>query len=667
MATDESWLRGIDSSLEGLPDLTTLDLKDAYRQLKILDEQDRVVRRALHIRRRKLGILQNKSVHRTARTLFHVTDAPGDEVSNELLRRAGSIDKWQTQLRNRALELSRTKLGGLNILDIPLEIIHQITDQFQDVWAIHNVQGDWNRTHTMIRKRNHPSHLQDIKNMRLVCRLFNQSASLHLCPTLTVELNSDSLDRAEAILSNPWIAAGVRSVELILAFRPARLARDIRQFARLRMPKIHESFGVWDYFCAARYSSGERGEDGVGGGPLPVREYGRAKEGHRLICAAWAPEPIPCQEPGDERHIRTYRQLLHQAHEEYRQRHEDQVRLVTDGSFVSRLAKGLSRTGHGISLMITDEAWTDRGRLHHDEAKILIDNERLYRFLMAPFDWRAVEGLYGDGVEIVPARLLSQFPIALRKLGGSLTNFSISCFPVRRGFQVICPDDGGLTSPAWDDLRLACLDLRTFEFGRIGLNHLSLRDQHPIDEDCACINKFFGMALSGNNLERVHINMYSLGLSDSSSTWKDWYPLGPVLSSVDWPKIKLLQLQNLSFKTAAELEALCSTIARQAPGAFLTTIELKKGKWMRALDILREGFAPGFSKTKLNFSLVRPTGGEFGKKVRRPDNVLDWAEIGSARSEQPLVAKSQQYAIGDPSVKENPLREEWRRLNCTAE
>lgn len=653
----------VDGTPGALPDLNMLDMESTYRELKAIDDLDgtlqKKLRRRTHRRQTSRGKvpLLNQTGGIEQQKQPNSSSLASDADSDGLVQQIRRLDSIRCALRERAMELSRSTLQQLSILDLPLEILHQITDHFQDPFLQCKPYGDGRRNIPLTKKK---ECLSNVQNMRQVCRRFNQSMSRHLFPIVRVALSQASLERAEALLQNPFIAAGVRTVELVLSYRPASIATNFARFTELRQQKVNESHSVWGYFCHSKdgssaYTSGLAC-------PIPAHESGKARTNYRTICEAWKAGAAIDSEEGRTESFYKYHRMLHHAYAEYRRLHEEQTQLVRDGVFAARLAAGLCQTRqHGISLRLTDEDETNRVCLPTDTAALLIDDQKLYQSMIASHDWRGIEKIGGDGVELAPARILWQLPIAIHKAGGSLRRISIDCFPVQRDCHAICPDDNGPMCPTWDDLKLACQELQVFELGRTGLNHLSVRKERATDEDRAYINQFLASMLSSQNLEHIHINMYSFGFWGNCFPWREWHPLGTVLSGTHWPKLKYIQLENVAFSTDAELELTCATIVRQLPRIFLSMVELREGTWARALDILRQGLAPRFSKRTLDFGLVGPTGGEFGRKACRPDNMWDCVEMGSVQRDTPLVTKSQQYASGDPEARQNPLVEDWQR------
>jgi hypothetical protein len=641
---------------EALSDFKLLDMESVYQKLKIIDDLSRARQRTFRKRQRRrpsskgqVPLLKHFHGNEQQKQPNGTSLAVNAEI-DELVQQITKLDSARTALRERAMDLSRSSLRKLSILDLPMEILHQITDQFQDPF-LQSPHGGGRRNIQLTKKK---EYLSNVQNIRSVCRRFNESMSRHLFPRLKVELSQASLERAEAILQNPFIAAGVRTVELMLAYRPSSIAGDFARFTELRLRKVNESHSVWGYFCHSRggssaYTSGLAC-------PIPLDEVGKARTNYRTICEAWKSDTATRGVEGRSESFDKYQCMLHRAYAEYRRLHEEQAELVRDGEFAARLAAGLRQTRqHGITLRLTDENETDRPYLPTDTAALLIDHHKLYRSMIASHDWRGIESIGGERIDLAPARLLWQLPIAIHKSGAFLKSISIDCFPVQGDCHAVCPDGNGSLSPTWRDLRLACQDLQVFELGRVGLNHLSLRKERATDEDRACIDQFLASMLSGRHLERIHINMYSFGFWGANSTGRKWHPLGKVLSSIHWPKLKYIQLENVAFETDAELEMMCTSIVRQSPRVFLSMVELEDGTWCRTLDILRRGLAPRFSNQTLDFGLVGPSGGEFGRTACRPDNLWDCVEMRLSQRDSPLITKAQQYASGDPEARLNPL------------
>jgi hypothetical protein len=123
---------------------------------------------------------------------------------------------------------------------------------------------------------------------------------------------------------------------------------------------------------------------------------------------------------------------------------------------------------------------------------VLLNNtEELSRSMTTPHDWRTIEELEGE-VELVPAKIISELPIAIHRAGSTLREIHINCFPVRSNYSMICPDRQDRLNPAWADLDAACQHLDEFRFGSGTLKHFHNGDNHDPARGQSYMEKYLG-------------------------------------------------------------------------------------------------------------------------------------------------------------------------------
>jgi hypothetical protein len=432
---------------------------------------------------------------------------------------------------------------------------------------------------------------QTIQSARLVCQLFNQLASPLLCPILQVQLDQASLDLANDISRNPFIAAGVRGIQVVLDYRPEELATDLERFKDQRKKDLSGLYNRCSYYAETWFLGGYDEEDDTIC-PLPLREYNEAVDYYHSMCSAWDGCVRPAYETANEdgnandADSLEHQRVLRQCHKQYRQKHEEQHQLITDGSFVNLLAASISQMALCSSLHFVDsiDNYLD---LYSENPTLLLsksNTEGLSRFMATPQNWRTIEQLKG-GAKLVPAKILSELVIAIHKAGTTLREIHIGCFPLLTNYSTICPDRQDQLNPAWADLNAACQHLEEFVFGGGSLNHQRLRYNHLSAEDQTFTDKYLGAMLSGQSLEVVRLNFYAFGISERRNDLhriKASYRIGSALGTTNWLHVKWAGISSVSL-TQGELEQFCNKLGGRLEAIFLHSVQLQSGSWAGAL------------------------------------------------------------------------------------
>ncbi|OBT77349.1 hypothetical protein VF21_03453 [Pseudogymnoascus sp. 05NY08] len=481
---------------------------------------------------------------------------------------------------------------------------------------------------------------KNIQNARLVCRLFNQLASPHLCPELKVQLDQTSLSFVDEVSRNPLVAAGVRTIHVILLYRPGEAAENLQRFKNWRDEDIGQRWRGSEYLAADFYHDPHVDKDGTVH-ERPPREYTKAvyKKGladFQAIISAWdkyfsSPDGVPI----DAESLR-YQEILRQGYEEYLQKHEEQFRLITDGSFVNTLA----------SAMCPDET------LYEDKERFLLttDPEELPRLLVAPVRWRDIEKIRG-GADLTPAKLLSELPIAIHKAGATISTITLHCFPTSNNYSMICPDLHDPSNPSWPDLRAACQHLTKFE---LRPNNQPMSFRHLLPEEQAHIDEYLCAMLSGQDIEIASLWFGDFVVNDDESDEvKGYYHIGAVLATISWPRIKELRLWDVSLHQG-ELEAFFRGLGGdRIEFASIRNVELLSGSWVGALDILRKKVVSRCLDGKCEIDLDSLSGGEFGKRGTHKPKHRSWFVESDKESdgEGPDEEKSdEEESDGEPSI-----------------
>jgi hypothetical protein len=296
-----------------------------------------------------------------------------------------------------------------------------------------------------------------------VCRLFNLFASPLLCPTLRVRLDHASLDFVDKVSESPHIADGVYNIEIVVDYCPRELATDLLRFGKFRVGELVQrireccAYTMWEIEV-----NGEGHEENP---DYPHEDYQQTIEYCGKMRSAWL-EYVKTADKGAMDAINLeFLHLFVQGHQEYIQRHEEQFQLITDGSFVERLASAMSRMAHCSSIHFVDDV--DCYSMPENVSPLAFrdDARELARFMTSPLSWGYINHLPG-GAEILPAKLLWELPIALHKAGLTLRAMLIRTFP----HPNCCPVSYPIS---WTNLYDSCQHLRVFSLEQINLNSSS--------------------------------------------------------------------------------------------------------------------------------------------------------------------------------------------------
>ncbi|KAK3305930.1 uncharacterized protein B0T15DRAFT_396829, partial [Chaetomium strumarium] len=241
---------------------------------------------------------------------------------------ARGFDIRRCLLRSAALELSRDKLQPITIVDLPLDILRIIFNEF---------------------------HYD---------RVFSDSRS--------------SLDIADVICQRPHIACGVHGIQVCLAYRPKEYADSLVRYTTSRLTNLSLYVRLRYDLCA------------VDGGDTSLLQ--EEADSWLKLSADWedycrefdgggASREVP------EGYLTPYREMLRQGYAEFRRLHEEQRRLLSDGSFANALAAAIAQLPNAHCLSFVDDV-----ERHADlEGSLLNDAGRFSRMMQAQPQWREID------------------------------------------------------------------------------------------------------------------------------------------------------------------------------------------------------------------------------------------------------------------------------------
>ena len=377
----------------------------------------------------------------------------------------------------------------------------------------------------------------DIPSLRLACRRLCDIASPLLLAgrRLTVHLDQASLDRVHGIARNHQIARGlIPAVTVALHYRPAVLAADIRLFAQHKRQELNAVAAD----CVRMYGGTDDDrcqyfddpDDSVYQDVL-LCDWRAAHRRYLLIKSDWS----MTEEADDDTLSSLSSTLLHDAWLQYRRKHDEQRRLILDGTFAARLTAALSRMppswrseirllfcgqrGFGDHGFDQDHDMSIYG--NHHPIDFAYDQSALYRLLLAPQSWAAIEnmdislGLIGL-VNLPAVSVLTQLPIAMHAAGLPLRGLIFQCFPVLSSniawLVPTCPTPTGAAESTthWARLSAACSDLR-----QIYVELKGVEVPMPIEGDAEeHLDAFFQAIRSSDKLQICTVQLHR-SLSDA--------------------------------------------------------------------------------------------------------------------------------------------------------
>ncbi|KAK6829733.1 hypothetical protein PG987_010317 [Apiospora arundinis] len=428
----------------------------------------------------------------------------------------------------------RQKVG---VLDLPYDILYLIFDKFRDVRAT-EPWVTWEDERRACRAS------------RLTCRRFCTLATPLLFETLTIHLNTESMRRAETLVTqNPLIADGVRTVILSLACRDSAQARDLLTFLKARrtdLAVILECYGKWDLSIYAIDKERHGKEFGVlehedlcsserpwkDPDIVTPEEFEAYRNWHRINHALTDLEDectlSPTREHDAERNqsrpapteegplpwgaemetaVRTYRQLTMDAYKIYGQKCQEQLHLIESGAFARTVARCLVKMRHeALQLVMTHKPEFDLLATWSSTACHYINNnERLLWAMSSPHYWCEVK--YNSwfrhcsdrpGGRPSAIRLLTEIPVACCHAGAPLSNLKVACFPVAAGYPDLFPFSNTLPSMReWSaELNVACQQLRSFHMEDLAR---SRSRNSPIERASNYVDTYLSAMLSGES------------------------------------------------------------------------------------------------------------------------------------------------------------------------
>ncbi|KAF3001775.1 hypothetical protein E8E13_001119 [Curvularia kusanoi] len=521
-------------------------------------------------------------------------------------------------------ETTQTTRPHLSILDLPREILIDIFNCQDFKLPVHDPSDYWSPRITEVRSR-----LKYLGNIRLVCRTLNRLVSPFLCPVVSVSLCSESIDRLEGLSRNPLIAQGIRGIRISLRFRPRPIASDFEKYRHYALSTIETLEDICDW-CTDFH---KYDEDDVSEDAFVWRSFNEA----------W--NTISCMEAEDELRI---------CFDKYAAAHADQVRIVSNGSFIRGAVTALSRCTSSPFI------WFDDKDLQEDNDRDVItiarNEDALLHILTRGHEWLDIESTIckdDDDTDLFfPAIIFTGLPIACYSADICLKYISINCFPLQKGYSCLAPKatstNSSIDSHYWALFASACQTLETFTFGKRGMSRPSLRPERQSASDLAIIDNFFGAAISGRQLQRLHVSLHPFKVRyrgpDERRHKEDFYPASSIVTA-----IRSRQLRNINFVyvdiSEHDLFSLIESIAPKHLESFhIAGVVLSNGCYAPAMGLLHStvSMKRGVSGLVPTISFNGLQGAEFHRLQEHlhPEllkQVKQWIMEGAAGAPNPLL------------------------------
>ncbi|CAI6097427.1 unnamed protein product [Clonostachys chloroleuca] len=522
---------------------------------------------------------------------------------------------------------------GMNIADLPLDVLRLIFDEFRDPEVLSHGEVDWSPSQSRAWRPADSTNLQTIQNARLACRLFNSVASPLLAPVLRLDLSKRSLQIANGLTQNPLIASGIHGVLVNLDYRPAELANNMALYAnylQLELQQI-DTYCQTKIFHHHRFMS-EDDDECYDEASEHLDACTQCRFEYRSLCDAWQ-ACVQNRGISPTKETRAYQAMLREGFQVYKQAHEEQAQIIADRSFVDSIASAIARVGHAVSLGLVDGRGQNASPFAADYFSSILNKDILAEFMIRPQSWSAIENI---DAKLVPTQILSELPVAIWQSGGALRNLSNGCFPHRKDHSLVL-------SPALEGaqghIEDATSQLRAFEFGTLASS--AAGRSHLDDEGKAAMDVYLGSMLESTNLQKLKLDMVVYNGDDDNGNRPGYYHIGSALSCVKSKDLRHVSINNAAL-SQHDLEIFCRSLGRRIESLSLNKVDLLDGSWFNALERLRDTLSSRCLKGLCEVSFSGLSGGEFGDQPE--DQTSSWP--GSISGPLSMVKRAEQFVSG---------------------
>ncbi|KAK2599612.1 hypothetical protein N8I77_011351 [Diaporthe amygdali] len=540
---------------------------------------------------------------------------------NKLLLR---FEELQKDARHAFNLRARPLLQNKGILDLATELQLKVFD---------HIKGNFEKTEC-------PCHINwseinDVKNLRLTCRLFCNNVSHLLIPCLHISLNMSSLQHMEKVMRHPTISPGVRLFRIHMATREVSLAEDFQVFSshicryiQLRIDDLEK----------------ELREDGI-----QDHKAKRMKDSlveHRRVLSSCA--PFADGNPFDEgSHLDEATLSLRRGYERHQELVQQQEEMLHSGYFARAVAAAAKRNSKEVWLLMTDNRFLTLAEELAEswgEWSLSIeigDPDALVTDYCLPVGWSPQNR---SDVREFPQSLLYELPLAMRAAGAFLVGIKVNIqMPLKFNLPMSQHQLSGLGKIAQS--------LEHFEFQ---FDEVQWLDSEAGPDAVASLFTYLSASMGAQNVPKLVLNFHTIEELNPRSTQ---ITVGPLLVSKTWKRLEFIHLERMSMHLH-ELKKLVGLL-KMGTKLRLERIYLVSGTWAAALDRLR-------AKAGLGSMLRNASGAECDEMTDEEyrdifgDLYGGWWHMGAGK------IKVEQYITRVEGVK-NPLRRDDEATEATAE
>lgn len=572
---------------------------------------------------------------------------------------------------------------------LPREILRQIFDHFAAPNASRAQRSHyWERGDDPDRAERQRS----VQNLRLVCRLFHDLASLLLFPHLVISVDRDSLEVADKISRHPIFAASVQGIIVDVRIYDASFADDAVTHKSHLKARLRDEVGrkAW------RFRSLTKQEQDEFLAVLPE---------HAALCAAWSiPNDriklawdieiegelsqsiieaegdesaqkelaklkatcFPAQRDIDEETVREFQDVFERGHRNYASRLREQRSLLQDASFMQMMESCMRRLPNLLALSIDSKI---PGMYRSGVNYHVLDMKKLESWVSTtgPPSYRRFEH------DLSMAAIMSQTFMAAYNAGVKVQHLSIECFPGSCVTSSSQPQETHfnedmelygkgqerklMLGELFQNMRSVCLK---------GIYTPMYSYWHAYLDDC------ISAAVSSRNMRNARISSIVGGFYTQRTVQEhrdERYSVGRVLGEhAWWPRLEKLHVTDIGFGSKHFDNLLRRVEDGRLHQVILHMVSLLDGRWADVMESLRRSMATKKSPMVPSVSLKELVGGEIGDQT----GVLTGPESASLDEEfgdmgyntwSPIVLQmAQRYCMHDPGVTVNPFSLTDRRL-----
>jgi hypothetical protein len=464
----------------------------------------------------------------------------------------------------------------INLLDLPNELLSQCFCHLRKVekWGTRELRNA--RLVSKQRKVQQRGNNDDIQNVRLVSKHCNAISSPFLISSATIYITSASLAHMEELCDHPVFSQSIKEVEINCSYYDKCMA---------------ESIGLYGAHCGftlfrdlEMYSRGSRSR------MYPVDENALVH-----ISDGWTAfneEDYFKNNPD----LTEKQQWLLDAHEQYRQRYEDQMRIKVGNAHIQRICVALTKLSHLQSITLTD------ARYYSPQRHATFSDPDLLETCLLASTWKG--SFITAFLTRPPVEMIPDLFTALAQTDVRPTSFSIDIKPPT---DLQCLE---LREPARKALKTVLSRAQTLSFN---MNRWDRRDSLAEDNNrprpemlalCSLTSAYFDTPTL-KNLE-ISFEGYPAAFDEPPTvSILDILPL----ATQNWPLLHKLSLRYMPL-SAASAVMLVGVLRGSLEVLDCYSLLLVNGSWIDVVDTFRE-----LEKLK-SFTIDYPRGGECGDQGR---------------------------------------------------